>query len=64
MARGDIGQEVVERGGEIGALFFKQGKALAIPLAVCLGCGGTPHLLACVEYLEREDGETIDDQAG
>ena len=56
--------EFVETGGEVAPLLAEQVEAIQIALAMGLGGSGAIGLLGGVVDLEREDGETVEDEAG
>jgi hypothetical protein len=58
------GPKCVETAGEIGSLFLEHEEAGLIPLTMWLCGGGACGLLAGVEYLQGEDGEAVNDEAG
>src|SRR6185312_13216061 len=60
----DLLPEIVETGGEVSALLPEQCHASAIFLAVGLSGRGPARFFLGVVELEREDGETVDHQAG
>ncbi len=59
----DAGPECVKTGGEVGALGFKQGKALAIAVRVALGGIGPFYLFPRVIDFQRQDGEAVEHKA-
>jgi hypothetical protein len=59
----DVVPELVEAGDEVVALLGKQGKAVAVTLAMAMGSFGAGHLFAGVEELEGQDGEPVDHEA-
>ena len=54
----------VEAANQVGLLIGQNVKALAIAIGVARRSILANHLLLCVKQLERQDGETVDDEAG